>query len=88
MATKFDFKKHSNIDFDALLKEAREKRLALNAEMQKNAYDVKSASHLKALRDEYGAWIKENITDRGISCAVDMYTGIPKSLSITVAVAE
>ena len=88
MATKFDFKKHSNIDFDALLKEAREKRLALYAEMQKNAYNAKSALHFKALRDEYETWIKENITDRGIDCMIDMYTGIPKSLSITVAVAE
>lgn len=88
MATKFDFKKHSNIDFDALLKEAREKRLALYAEMQKNAYNVESAFHLKALKNEYAAWIKENITDRGIDCTVDMYTGIPKSLSITVAAVE
>ena len=88
MATKFNFKKHINIDFDGLLKEAREKRLALNAEMQRNAYDVESATHLKALKDEYEAWIKENITDRGIECTIDMHTGIPKSLSITVAAVE
>lgn len=37
---------------------------------------------------KYQNWIKENITNRGITLKCDQFTGKPLSMSITVAGAE
>ena len=41
-----------------------------------------------AVKLEYQNWIKQNITDRGITLKYNQYTGKPISMCITVAGAE
>lgn len=70
-----------DIDFPALLEEAK----AVHAEMKNELRKCATFPQIRAAGEKWSSWVKKNLNDRGIQMTVRSDTGAPTSLFMCLA---
>lgn len=81
----FNKEKYGDVDFDALLAEAKAKHALMTSKVKECEGLCSRLTEMHDAQNDWHDWCRENLTDRGIHMTVDAGTGAPRGLFVMVA---